>query len=181
MAGGTTSYSPALPPTCHKQRSRAVSTGQSRSLSRRPLGWAPAPDLGWGRRPKLHGMQGVRGSNPLTLHPRSAALSATDLPRIPGLGQHMGRTLFARPIRSFSWWRRGLASPALPSIATGTSDYPEPRQRFSVGKAHRNALTVSRSLEATPVRRGGRRANLSLGWFLQGSDKVPIENEREAS
>jgi hypothetical protein len=23
------------------------------------VGWAPVPDLGWGRRPKLHGMQGV--------------------------------------------------------------------------------------------------------------------------
>jgi hypothetical protein len=23
------------------------------------MGWAPGSDLGWGRRPKLHGMQGV--------------------------------------------------------------------------------------------------------------------------
>jgi hypothetical protein len=23
------------------------------------MGWAPVPDLGWGRRPKLHGMQAV--------------------------------------------------------------------------------------------------------------------------
>ena len=28
--------------------------------SRRPVGWAPVPDLVWGRSPKLHGMQGVR-------------------------------------------------------------------------------------------------------------------------
>jgi hypothetical protein len=27
---------------------------------RRRLGWAPVPDLGWRRRPKLHGMQGVK-------------------------------------------------------------------------------------------------------------------------
>jgi hypothetical protein len=25
------------------------------------MGWARVPDLGWGRRPKLHGMQEVRG------------------------------------------------------------------------------------------------------------------------
>jgi hypothetical protein len=25
--------------------------------SRRPVGWARVPDLGWGSRPKLHGMQ----------------------------------------------------------------------------------------------------------------------------
>jgi hypothetical protein len=30
------------------------------------LDWAHVPDLGFGRRPKLHGMQGVRGSNPLS-------------------------------------------------------------------------------------------------------------------
>jgi hypothetical protein len=27
--------------------------------SRRPVGWAHAPDLGWGSGPKLHGMQAV--------------------------------------------------------------------------------------------------------------------------
>jgi hypothetical protein len=26
----------------------------------RPLGWAPFPDLRWGRSPKLHAMQGVK-------------------------------------------------------------------------------------------------------------------------
>jgi hypothetical protein len=32
VACGASSCSPAVPPTCHKQRSRAVSSGQSRSL-----------------------------------------------------------------------------------------------------------------------------------------------------
>ena len=45
---------------CHKQRARAVSSGTVTVTSRRPVGWAPVPDLGWGRSPKLHGMQGVR-------------------------------------------------------------------------------------------------------------------------
>jgi hypothetical protein len=47
----------------------AVTSGIQRALTvtqSRPLGWAPVPDLQWGRRPKLHGMQGVRGSNPLS-------------------------------------------------------------------------------------------------------------------
>jgi hypothetical protein len=57
---GASTFSPAVPPTCHKQRSRAVSSGQPRSLRGSPLCWAHAVDLGWGRRPKLHGMQGVK-------------------------------------------------------------------------------------------------------------------------
>ena len=42
---------------------------QQRSVtvtSRRPVGSVRTSDLGWGRRPKLHGMQVVRGSNPLS-------------------------------------------------------------------------------------------------------------------
>jgi hypothetical protein len=54
------SFSPAVPPTCHKQRSRAVSSGQPRSLEAGRLAGAPVPDLRWGRSPKLHGMQGLR-------------------------------------------------------------------------------------------------------------------------
>jgi hypothetical protein len=40
----------------------AVTSGIQRTLTvtwRAPLGWAPASDLGWGRRLKLHGMQEV--------------------------------------------------------------------------------------------------------------------------
>src|SRR5215216_4902528 len=67
----------------------AVMSGNQRTLTvnrRESMSWAHAPDLGWGRRPKLHGMQGLRGSNPLssTRHNASAALPlrviARDLP-----------------------------------------------------------------------------------------------------
>jgi hypothetical protein len=55
------SFLPAVPPACHKQRSPAVSSGQSRSLEGGRWAGLNGSDLGWGRRPKLHGMQGVRG------------------------------------------------------------------------------------------------------------------------
>jgi hypothetical protein len=58
--GGASSFSPAVPPACHKQRSRAVCSGQSRSLEAGRCAGLRLPDLGWGRRPKLHGMQGVK-------------------------------------------------------------------------------------------------------------------------
>jgi hypothetical protein len=41
----------------------AVASGIQRTITvtrTGPLGWAPVPDLRWGRSPKLHGMQGVR-------------------------------------------------------------------------------------------------------------------------
>jgi hypothetical protein len=56
---GASSFSPTVPPTCHKQRLRAVpadSHGHSEKTVRR----APVPDLEWGSRPKLHGMQVVK-------------------------------------------------------------------------------------------------------------------------
>ena len=59
LLGGASSFLPAVPPTCHKQRSRAVSSGHSTVTPRRPFGRVQAPDLGWGGKPKLHGMQGV--------------------------------------------------------------------------------------------------------------------------
>jgi hypothetical protein len=51
------SFSPAVPPTCHKQR---VTSGIQRTITVtriRLLGRASVPDLRWGRSPKLHGMQ----------------------------------------------------------------------------------------------------------------------------
>jgi hypothetical protein len=54
-------------PPCHP---RAISSGHQRYVavshghSAEALGLRTASDLGWGRRPKLHGMQGVRGSIP---------------------------------------------------------------------------------------------------------------------
>jgi hypothetical protein len=53
------SFSPAVPPACHNERSPAVSSGQSRSMPEGGLGRLTASDLGWGRSAKLHGMQGV--------------------------------------------------------------------------------------------------------------------------
>ena len=46
VACGTSSFSPAVPPTCHKQRSPAVSSGQSRSLGEGGL--AGHTPLTWG-------------------------------------------------------------------------------------------------------------------------------------
>jgi hypothetical protein len=80
----SSAFLPTVPP-------RATSSGHQRIVTvnwRRPLDWVPASELGWGRRPKLHGMQGVRGSNPLnsTLHQRSKT----------GRGTLQGETLAAR-------------------------------------------------------------------------------------
>jgi hypothetical protein len=53
------SFSPAVPPACHKER---VTSGMQRTVTvnwRRPFDWAHVVDLGWGRRPKLHGMQAL--------------------------------------------------------------------------------------------------------------------------
>jgi hypothetical protein len=49
-----------VPPACHKQRSRAVSSGQPRSIREGGYARRTFPDLGRGSRPKLHGMQGVK-------------------------------------------------------------------------------------------------------------------------
>jgi hypothetical protein len=60
----------------------AVTSGIQRTVtvnSRRPLDWAPASDLGWGKRPKLHGMQGVRGSSPLSSTTRPSNLACPTL------------------------------------------------------------------------------------------------------
>jgi hypothetical protein len=54
------SFVSAVPPTCHKQRSPAVRSGQSRSLRGGRWAGCPVSDLGWGSRPKLHGMQEVK-------------------------------------------------------------------------------------------------------------------------
>jgi hypothetical protein len=58
----------------------AVTSGIQRTVtvtSRRPVGWVHAADLGWGSGPKLHGMQGVRGSNPLSSTPGQRPCSAS--------------------------------------------------------------------------------------------------------
>src|SRR5215217_6259905 len=60
--------SAGVPPPCQKQRPPAVSSGQSWSIGW-ALSWPPAPDLGGSPAGKLHGMQGVRGSNPLSSTP----------------------------------------------------------------------------------------------------------------
>jgi hypothetical protein len=58
------SFLPAVPPACHKQRSPAVSSGQSRSFREGRHGGVSAPDLRCWSRPKLHGMQGVKHVGP---------------------------------------------------------------------------------------------------------------------
>ena len=45
---------------CHSQRSQAVCSGQPRSLGEGQWPGLNGSDLGWRRRPKLHGMQGVK-------------------------------------------------------------------------------------------------------------------------
>ena len=66
------SCSPAVPHMCHKQRSPAVSSGQSRSLTEDR--WTGRRSLTWvGRSPKLHGMQGV-------MEDRVTSLLALDQP-----------------------------------------------------------------------------------------------------
>ena len=60
----------------------AVTSGMQRSVtvnSRRPMGWAHIPDLGWGRRPKLHGMQGVQGLRSAQLDHYSATVAPAQL------------------------------------------------------------------------------------------------------
>jgi hypothetical protein len=50
------------------------------------MGWTRASDLRWGRRPKLHGMQGVKHPSKPTTHrpePRDAAFGEGD-GAIPG-------------------------------------------------------------------------------------------------
>jgi hypothetical protein len=46
--------------------------------SRTPLDWAHVPDLGFGRSPKLHGMQGVR-ANPRSSSQPAEVSAATSL------------------------------------------------------------------------------------------------------
>jgi hypothetical protein len=55
----TSSLSPAVPPACYKQRSRAVCSGQSRSLRHGEQLGPSSRDLAHCSNPKLHGMQGV--------------------------------------------------------------------------------------------------------------------------
>jgi hypothetical protein len=86
------SFSPAVPPACHKQRSRAVSSGQPRSLREDRWAGRPSPDLRWGRRPKLHGMQGVRGSNPLSSTPGQRPDPASAAPGSPAPGSRLAAT-----------------------------------------------------------------------------------------
>jgi hypothetical protein len=57
----------------------AVASGIQRTItvnSRRPVGRAHIPDPRWGRRPKLHGMQGVRIQSPLAPPPEPPTSSA---------------------------------------------------------------------------------------------------------
>jgi hypothetical protein len=64
---GASSLAPAVPPTCHKQRSRAVCSGQSRSLQGGR--WARRPSLTWcggGDRNCMDGGNGARGLAVLT-------------------------------------------------------------------------------------------------------------------
>jgi hypothetical protein len=54
---------------CHPHSQAAVTSGIQRTVTvtpRGPLSGPSAPDQGERSRPKLHGMQGVRGSNPLS-------------------------------------------------------------------------------------------------------------------
>ena len=48
-ATGTPSFSPAVPPACHKQRARAVASGQSRSLRKAVAAVFPTGQPGWQR------------------------------------------------------------------------------------------------------------------------------------
>ena len=115
-------FSPAVPPACHKQRSPAVSSGQSRSLEAGRWAGRRLPDLGGGRRPKLHGMQGLMALiglavpgppigpwSPRTRAPQASATRrdrnprcsrdcSRDAPRHPGMnGYRMGRRSGVRP------------------------------------------------------------------------------------
>jgi hypothetical protein len=52
----------AVPPACHKQRAPAV-TADNHGHFEEAVGLsAPVSDLRWRSRPKLHGMQGVKGA-----------------------------------------------------------------------------------------------------------------------
>src|SRR4029453_17071425 len=56
--------------------------------SRRPVGWAHISDLGWGRRPKLHGMQGSGDDRPLPSRPAKVDLvTQPGAERLNGLGR----------------------------------------------------------------------------------------------
>ena len=61
------------------------------------MGWPHGCDLGWGSRPTLHGMQGVRGSNPSAPPPRIRSSTAVSRPAsarrllpLNRLGAHLG-------------------------------------------------------------------------------------------
>ena len=73
----------------------------------RPVGWARVPDQGWGRRPKLHGMQGVRGSNPLssTRHNAGRRWRITRQPMEQRAGQ-------VRMTPSTTWMRETTSRPS---------------------------------------------------------------------
>ena len=93
--GGNPHSSPAVPPACHKQRSRAVCSGQSRSIGGGRWAGLRLPDLGWGRRPKLHGMQGVKadcGGARAGWHPPTVTCgTALDAPTHHSEDGHVGQ------------------------------------------------------------------------------------------
>jgi hypothetical protein len=93
------SFSLAVPPTCHKQRSPAVPSGHSRPLEEDRWPGRQLPDLGWGRRPKLHGMRSLRQA--VAAHGNSFGLSCCSradpicdrLPPMATRGLHKGTSL----------------------------------------------------------------------------------------
>jgi hypothetical protein len=150
---------------CHP---RAISSGHERypadnhGHSERPQGRAHAADLGRASRPKLHGMQGVRGSNPLssTRHNVSpltiAVSSASNLPRkrseslvLPVLARGVSTDGFSsRSLEKASEFapRAGRVSPS-PSWPTPTTD--------QVGRAG--------SVPTVPVAAAGRPRGVEPG------------------
>jgi hypothetical protein len=93
---GASSFSSAVPPACHKQRSPAVSSGQSRSL--REARWAGlnGSDLGWGRTRNCMACKGSdRSALGLTL-----PLTMASMPRARARATRRWVASFDRPPRA---------------------------------------------------------------------------------
>jgi hypothetical protein len=124
----------------------AVTSGIPRTItvtSGRPMGWTRASDLGWGRSPKLHGMQGVRGSNPLS--------SERHLPEICQKTRPVAaRTLSA--LKGSGWPSRPAQRPPIPREPQVTSARFPGSAPFYAGRSRRAAARSGNTLATLAVR-----------------------------
>jgi hypothetical protein len=156
----------------------AGTSGIQRSVtvtSRRPVGWAHGCDLGWGTRPKLHGMQGVRPDQLQRIPAGATSPSATTV------GRAIARNGTLRLARSSNrtqppapWRQHATRGPVRVGRPGAGWLHPSSRTAPTLASAAPPTITASaRPAGWKVVRYRGISFSVPASWRIRDGRKLP--------